>query len=69
MKKNVGKMDKVIRILLAIILVCLNLFNVVTGSYSWLLSLFAVILVTTTLVGYCPLYTLLGFNTCKTHKH
>lgn len=57
MKKNMGKSDRMIRIILAIILVSVDFFNVLNWEYSWILSLFAIILVLTSLVNFCPLYT------------
>ncbi|MEZ4854524.1 DUF2892 domain-containing protein [Flavobacterium sp.] len=65
MKKNIGKTDKIIRISLAIILVVVDYFNVLNWEYSWVLSLLGIILVGSTLIGFCPLYVPLGINTCK----
>ncbi|BCY29433.1 YgaP family membrane protein [Flavobacterium okayamense] len=57
MKKNMGKTDRMIRIILAIILVSVDFFNVLNWEYSWVLSLFAIVLVLTSLINYCPLYS------------
>ena len=65
MVKNVGQSDKIIRIVAGVILICLDLFEVVSGSFSWLLSLIAIILIGTALVNFCPIYKLLGKNTCS----
>lgn len=65
MIKNVGKTDKMIRIVAGVILIALDLFEVVTGSFSWILSLVAVILIVTAVVNFCPIYQLLGKNTCE----
>lgn len=66
MTKNMGKTDKIIRIVLALVLVLLDYFEVVKGGFSWVLSIVAIVLVVTTLISFCPLYTLLGKNTCET---
>lgn len=65
MKKNMGKSDRMIRIILAIILVSIDFFNVLDWSYSWVLSLFAIILVLTSLVNYCPMYKPFGIDTSE----
>jgi hypothetical protein len=68
MIKNVGKTDKIIRIVAGVILICLDLFEVVTGSFSWILSLIAIILIVTALVNFCPILKLLGKNTCEVNQ-
>lgn len=65
MIKNIGQTDKIIRIVLALVLAGLDFFEVVKGGFSWVLSLIAVILLVTALVGHCPLYKILGKNTCE----
>lgn len=65
MTKNMGKSDKMIRVILAIILAALYYFEVVTGAYAWLLLLGAIVLLVTSLVNFCPAYTLFRINTCK----
>ncbi|MGE4321336.1 MAG: DUF2892 domain-containing protein [Acholeplasmataceae bacterium] len=66
MKKNVGKVDQLIRYLLAAVLLVVGilLFN----SLTWLaivLFVLAAISAVTGAIGFCGLYTLLGINTCK----
>ena len=68
MTKNVGQTDNIIRIVLAIILAALDYFEVVTGAYSWVLSVIAIVLLVTAFINFCPLYTLLGKNTCEVKK-
>ncbi|TYP99572.1 hypothetical protein C7447_101172 [Tenacibaculum adriaticum] len=65
MKKNMGNNDRVIRILIALVFAILSYFNVVSGVLSVILLALAVVLLTTGLFNFCPLYTLLGINTCK----
>lgn len=64
MIKNIGKTDKIIRIVLALILASLDYFEVVTGAFSWVLSVLAIVLLVTSLLNFCPLYKVLGKNTC-----
>lgn len=65
MIKNVGQTDKIIRIVLAVVLAGLDFFEVVKGGFSWILSVVAVVLLVTALLGHCPLYKILGKNTCE----
>lgn len=65
MIKNIGKTDKIVRILLAVVLVALDYFELVKGSFSWILSIVAIILLVTSLVSFCPLYKVLGKDTLE----
>ena len=65
MKKNLGLLDKQIRIILAIILVGLKLANVVTGTLGYIFLAAAGILTLTTLINFCPLYKIFGWSTNK----
>lgn len=63
MKKNVGNIDKKIRIVIGIILI---LAGIVTQQY-WL-SVIGVILLGTAFCHFCPLYKIFGINTCRIKK-
>jgi hypothetical protein len=65
MKKNVGSIDKMIRVLIAVVIAILYFTHVVTGTFAVILLVIAGILVITSLLGICPLYLLLGLNTVK----
>lgn len=56
MKKNIGTIDKVVRIILALIVVILFTTNVITGIAGIILLVLAGILVLTSLVSFCPVY-------------
>jgi hypothetical protein len=56
MKKNIGTIDKVIRILIAVVVVALYFSNVITGTLAIILLALSAILVVTSLIGFCPLY-------------
>jgi hypothetical protein len=60
MKSNVGSIDRALRIVAGIVLIALA----ATGTVGWWGWLGAVPLVTA-LVGWCPLYTVLGINSCR----
>lgn len=63
MNKNVGGLDKILRIVAGVVLLCL-VFVLKTGDSLWLWGLIGIVPLATGLMGYCPLYTLLGVNTC-----
>lgn len=65
MTKNMGAIDKVIRILIAIAVAILFFTNVITGVIGIVLISLAVIFVITSLISFCPLYLPLGINTGK----
>lgn len=68
MKKNMGSIDKIIRILIAVIIGVLVFANVVTGTLGIVLLILAAVFIITSLVSFCPLYTLIGLNTCPKDK-
>ncbi len=65
MKTNVGKTDKLIRLLLALVGIVLYIFNVVSGTLGIVVLVIAAVLILTALVNFCPLYTVFGLSTCK----
>jgi hypothetical protein len=66
--KNVGRVDRTVRIVLGLLFLSIGLFsNLGTIGKTISLVLAAVGLVTGFL-NYCPLNALLGINTCKTRK-
>jgi len=66
MKKNMGTLDRSIRVILAILFAYLYFSETFTGTLGYVLLGFGAIFLLTSLVSYCPLYPLLGINTCKT---
>ena len=65
MKKNMGAADRLIRLVLAAIFAGLYFTNTATGTIGIVLLVLAIVFTLTSLVSFCPLYTLLGINTCK----
>ncbi len=59
MKKNVGGIDFYIRIIAGIIIAILGIIY-----QSWW-GLIAIVPFATALLGFCPLLTIFGINTCK----
>jgi hypothetical protein len=65
MKKNVGTIDKVIRIIIAVVVAALYISHVISGSLAIILLIVAGILVATSLVSICPIWLALGVSTRK----
>lgn len=69
MKKNMGIADRIIRVVIAAVIVALYFTKVLTGTLGIVLLVVALIFVLTSLVGVCPPYNLLGINTtCSKEK-
>ena len=65
MKKNMGSMDKGIRFAVAGILIALTFFGVIKRTAAIVADVVAAVFALTSFVSFCPLYPLLGINTCK----
>lgn len=59
-KKNVGSLDRTLRIIIGVVLIGLTLTGNI-GAWGWI----GVLPLLTGLMSSCALYTLLGVNTCK----
>lgn len=68
MKKNMGGADKVIRLIVALIIVIAFFQGVISGTLGYVLLVVASIFTVTSLISFCPLYTIFGFNTCANKK-
>ena len=65
MKKNMGTVDRVIRVILAAILVILYLTDTITGTIGLVLVVLGVVFLLTSLISFCPLYWPFGISTRK----
>ncbi len=59
-----GSVDRVVRIVLAALVAVLYFTNVIPGTLGIVLMVLAGVFVLTSLVGYCPIYHVLGASTC-----
>lgn len=66
MEKNIGRKDKVIRLILGIILLLLGIF--MKNIFSFICIIIGVLLLITFFTGNCGLYKPLGINTNKPKK-
>ena len=64
MKKNMGNADRIIRVLLAAVFAYLYFSGTVTGTLGIILVILGAVFVLTSLVSFCPLFTLVGLSTC-----
>lgn len=65
MQKNVGGLDKIVRIVAGVGLLG---FAVLSDSPAHVWGYIGVVPLLTALVGVCPLYSLIGLNTCPAKK-
>jgi len=58
-----GTLDRIIRLVIVLIIPLLYIMNIITGTLWIILLIIAVVFVLTSIIGFCPLYTLFGINT------
>ena len=68
MSINMGKVDRTVRTLLAVVFLTLYFTGTVTGGFGTILLVLAGVFLVTSLVGFCPLYRLFGFTTCPLRR-
>ncbi|MDE2301940.1 MAG: DUF2892 domain-containing protein [Sphingomonadales bacterium] len=59
MTRNSGTIDRALRIIVGVVLLALVFVGPKTG-WGWI----GLVLIVTGLVGFCPVYSLLGIRTC-----
>ncbi|NUN99569.1 MAG: DUF2892 domain-containing protein [Saprospiraceae bacterium] len=64
MKKNMGNVDRIFRVIVAAIIAVLYFTGTLTGTLGLVLLVLAGVFVATSLVSFCPLYSLVGLSTC-----
>ncbi|MEQ8424224.1 MAG: DUF2892 domain-containing protein [Cyclobacteriaceae bacterium] len=68
MKKNMGNADRIIRIILALVFASLYFTGTIAGTLGLVLMVLAAVFALTSLVSFCPLYAIVGLNTCPAKK-
>ena len=63
MKTNVGGIDRILRIVIGLVLIALAATGTV-GVWGWI----GVVPLATAALGFCPLYTVLGINSCPAKR-
>lgn len=65
MKANMGTIDRLLRIALAIVVAALFFTGQITGAAAAVLGVLALVFLATGVVAFCPLYVPLGISTKK----
>ncbi len=65
MKKNIGSIDKFVRVLVATVIAVLYFTDQITGTTAIIFGIFAVVFLLTSAIGFCPLYLPLKLSTIK----
>jgi Na+(H+)/acetate symporter ActP len=65
MTRNMANLDRLIRIIIAVLVIIFYLYGQISGTAAIVLGLIAAIFIATSFSGYCPLYHILGISTKK----
>ena len=65
MQKNMGTVDRVLRILIAVTIACLYLLGKISGTLAIVLLIVATAFIVTSFIGRCPAYLPFGLSTRK----
>ena len=65
MKKNMGTLDRVLRIAIAIAIIALYLTQIISGTMAIILLIIAAAFIITSFISFCPLYLPFGIRTRK----
>lgn len=63
MKANIGSIDRIARALIGVLLIALAALGTI-GAWGWI----GIVPLATAAFSFCPLYTVLGINTCPMKK-
>jgi len=66
MKTTMGSTNKAIRLLIALILVSVYFLGMVEGVIGTIALVVAAVFTLTSVISFCPLYSVFGIKTCKT---
>ncbi|RIA47597.1 YgaP family membrane protein [Dichotomicrobium thermohalophilum] len=68
MTANVGRIDRIIRAVVGVVLLALGLGYLgagVTTPWDWILGIVGAVLLATAVFSICPAYALFGVRTCE----
>ena len=68
MKKNMGGLDRGIRIVVALIIGALYYYKIIDHTLGNILLALAGIFLITSFISFCPIYSLFGISSCKTRS-
>ncbi len=62
MKTNMAVIDRIVRTLVAVLVAIGYFTGVLSGTWAIVLGIVAVVFLLTSIVGFCPIYALLGIS-------
>jgi len=65
MKANMGSIDRVVRIVAALIIAALYFTHIISGTVAIILLIIATVFILTSFISFCPLYLPFGISTKK----
>ena len=65
MKKNMGKADRLIRTIVALVIGFLLFNGTISGTLGTILAVVAIVFLVTSLISWCPAYLPFGISTCE----
>jgi len=65
MKKNMGGLDRIIRLVAVVVVGALWYTGVIQGTLAYVLLGLAAVFLLTSIISFCPLYAIVGLKTCK----
>lgn len=68
MTRNMGNLDRGLRFLFALIIGVLYWTDLISGTLALVLGIIALVLLLTSLIGFCPLYAPFGLSTLKKQR-
>lgn len=68
MKANMGSVDKIIRVVAAILIGVLYYMGIISGTVAIVLGVVAAIFIATSFISFCPLYLPFGISTRPKNK-
>jgi hypothetical protein len=63
MKRNMGVADRIVRLIIAAVIVVLGITGVISGTLLIILGIVAAAFIVTSILGLCPIYLLLRIST------
>jgi hypothetical protein len=65
MKRNMGTIDRIVRVVVAIIILVLHFTGVISGTLAIILLILSAVFILTSFISVCPLYLPFGISTRK----
>ncbi len=63
-----GRLDRIIRLIVAIVVGMLFYFGAIEGTFAYIAIALALVFLLTSFINFCPLYAVFGINSCSVKK-